>query len=116
MSEDAKFEQSERERQLCENAALVAAALKQLLPEKKEESKPKPWWQIVLESSGGAALITVVIGGRLAKVVGQWITNEYQKGMKEREIILATYKEYLGQGKETVTHAYELVGAVISAL
>jgi hypothetical protein len=78
-------------------------------------------WRIFIESTGGAALITVLLGG----IVAGLITNEYQRHMKAREQQQAenkaiseqaalTYKEYLEQGKETVTKTYDLVGKCIS--
>ncbi len=85
MNEKPRIERSEHEQQLLEHAAFAGELLRQLFPEKKEESRSKPRWQIFLESTGGAAFITVLIGGLIAGIVGQWITNEYQKGMKERE-------------------------------
>ncbi len=55
-----------------------------------------------------------MIGGLIAGAVGQWITNSYQQTLKEREMQVSTYKEYLAQGRDTVTKSYELIGGVIS--
>jgi len=115
MSEKVKAEYSAQEQQLLEYAAFVGEILERLLPKNNIDSKQKPWWQVFLESTGGAALITVLVGGVIAGAVGQWITNEYQRSMKERETSVAAYKDYLGQGKETVTQANELIGNTISA-
>ncbi|HEY9286164.1 MAG TPA: hypothetical protein VIP46_22120 [Pyrinomonadaceae bacterium] len=115
MNEKHETERTETEKQLLEYASFAGEIIRRLSLEKKDNSKPKPSWQVFLESTGGAALITVLVGGLIAGVVGQWITNEYQKGMKARETSVAAYKEFLGQGKETVTQAYSIIGSVISA-
>lgn len=115
MNEKHHTERTEIEKQLLEYASFAGEMIRCLSLDKKDDSEPKPSWQVFLESTGGAALITVLVGGLIAGVVGQWITNEYQKGMKERETSVAAYKEFLGQGKETVTQAYSLIGSVTSA-
>lgn len=115
MDEDKNDPGSAQEQEFLKFAAFAGELHQRLFPEQKTQNKQKPWWQVFLESTGGAALITVLVGGLIAGAVGQWISNGYQRSMKERETSLAVYKEYLGQGKETVTQAYELIGNTIAA-
>lgn len=76
---------------------------------------PKPRWQIFLESTGGAALITVVIGGVVAGGVGTWLTNRYQRAMREREVALRAYNDYLSQGRAIVIDGLGAIGTLLSA-
>jgi hypothetical protein len=82
----------------------------------------RSWWQWLLESSGGTALITVIIGG----LMGSLITAIIQIGIKSREFeqarvksrgdqALVAYKDYLEQQRETMKHAYQLIGNCVSA-
>lgn len=106
---------------------LYGTVVAEILRLKQSSNRPsdsgeKPWWQKILESTGGTAIITVVIGG----ILGQMISCSIQKDLKEREFqqgqqqaanaqALIAYKEYIEQEKDTVKHAYELVGKGITS-
>jgi hypothetical protein len=74
-----------------------------------------------LESIGGTAFITVLIGGWF----GSCITAKIQERAQDREfeqaqlktrgdLALLAYKDYLEQQRETMKHAFELIGNCIS--
>jgi hypothetical protein len=83
--------------------------------ESRSAKPPKPRWQSFLESTGGAALITVLLGGLAAGIVGTWLTNRYQENMKEREVALKAYNDYLSQGNAVVIDALGGIGNLLSS-
>ena len=132
MTDETPHKWTEEDQRLLHHEKFVAEIIRQRAKD-ENGGKQKPAWQRFMESTGGAALITVLLGGLL----GQCITNQIQKGQKDREHqqavalkdrefqqawlkargdqALVAYQDYLKEEQEVVKRAYELIGNSISA-
>lgn len=110
MSDDTRSPWSADETRQLHHEAFVAEVLR-ARSQAARPAESKPWWERLLNATAVTALVGVAGTG----VLGHWVAGAVQERTKEREIALASYREYLNAELDTVKATYRLVGSYLSA-